>query len=127
MAYVRQVIPILCVQDVAASIRYYQHKLGFSDSWSWNDPATFGGVREGDFEVQFCQDGQGKSGTWMAVWVDDVDRLFEEFTHTGADIRQPPTNYPWGVREMNVADPDGHRIRFSMPTDQPADDAVFPD
>ena len=24
---------------------------------------------------------------------------------------------------MNVADPDGHRIRFSTPTDQPADDA----
>jgi hypothetical protein len=25
------------------------------------------------------------------------------------------------VREMNVADPDGHRIRFGMGTDQPSD------
>jgi catechol 2,3-dioxygenase-like lactoylglutathione lyase family enzyme len=29
--------------------------------------------------------------------------------------------FDWGVREMNVADPDGHRIRFGMGTDQPGD------
>jgi catechol 2,3-dioxygenase-like lactoylglutathione lyase family enzyme len=127
MAYLRQVIPILSVKDVSASIRYYQDKLGFPDSWSWDEPPTFGAVREGDFEVQFCQEGQGNPGTWLAIWVDDVDRLYEKLKDTSADIRQPPTNFPWGVREMNVADPDSHRIRFSMPTDQPADDALFPD
>ena len=59
----------------------------------------------------------------MAIWVDDVDRLHEDLATAGVDIRQRPTTFAWGVREMNVADPDGHRIRFSTPTDQPADDA----
>ena len=29
--------------------------------------------------------------------------------------------FAWGVREMNVGDPDGHRLRFSAGTDQPGD------
>jgi len=29
-----------------------------------------------------------------------------------AIIRQPPTNMPWGMREMQVSDPDGNVIRF---------------
>ena len=30
----------------------------------------------------------------------------------GAVIRHPPTNYPWGSRELHVTDPDGHVLRF---------------
>jgi hypothetical protein len=48
-------------------------------------------------------------------------RQAEALPARGADIRQPPTNFEWGVREMNVADPDGHHLRFGMGTDQPAD------
>jgi uncharacterized glyoxalase superfamily protein PhnB len=114
-----QVTPILCVRDVDASIAYYTEKLGFDDHWCWGEPTSFGGVRRDGFEIQFCKDGQGSPGTWMSIWVDDVDALHQDFQARGADIRQPPTNFDWGVREMNVADPDGHRIRFGMGTDQP--------
>jgi uncharacterized glyoxalase superfamily protein PhnB len=62
----------------------------------------------------------------MSVWVDDVDTLYEELRDRKADIRQPPTNFEWGVREMNVADPDGHRLRFSSASDQPSDGVQFP-
>ena len=27
-------------------------------------------------------------------------------------MRHPPTNYPWGARELQVTDPDGHVLRF---------------
>lgn len=30
----------------------------------------------------------------------------------GARIRVPPTNYPWGAREVHVFDLDGHVLRF---------------
>jgi uncharacterized glyoxalase superfamily protein PhnB len=64
----------------------------------------------------FCRDGQGQPGTWITIWVDDVDALFDEFRMTEANVRQEPVDLPWGVREMNVADPDGHRIRFCTET-----------
>jgi uncharacterized glyoxalase superfamily protein PhnB len=35
--------------------------------------------------------------------VDDVDALRAEFLQRGAIIRQPPTDRPWGMREMAIA------------------------
>jgi uncharacterized glyoxalase superfamily protein PhnB len=78
-------------------------------------------VRRDDLEIQFCKDGQGCPGTWISIWVDDVDGFYEDMKRRGANIRQAPTNFEWGVREKNVEDLDGHRLRFGMATDQPAD------
>ncbi len=126
MTGIERVIPILNVRDVAASLAYYVDVLGFEEPWHWGHPPTFGGVRSGDHEIQFCLDGQGSPGTWMAVWVDDVDALHERLRTRDVDVRQAPTTFPWGVRELNVADPDGHRIRFSTATRAAPDDAPFP-
>jgi uncharacterized glyoxalase superfamily protein PhnB len=112
-------VPILSVKDVAASIRYYVERLGFKKHWDWGEPPTFGAVTRDDVEIYLCRDTQGNPGTWIYVAVQDVDALYAELLSTGADIRQPPTNLPWHMRELNVADPDGHRLRFGTPTSQP--------
>jgi hypothetical protein len=57
---------------------------------------------------------QGHPGTWLWIAAGDVDRLFEELHARGALLRHPPTNYPWGSRECQVTDPDGHVLRFAM-------------
>ncbi|MEM0914542.1 MAG: glyoxalase superfamily protein [Planctomycetota bacterium] len=106
------VTPILNVKNVPASIDYYVDKLGFHEDWAWGDPVGFASVSRGEVTLFLCQDGQGQPGTWMSVWTEDVDALHAEYVKRGAIIKQPPTNFPWGVREMNVADPDGHRLRF---------------
>jgi len=48
----------------------------------------------------------------------DVDRLHEEFVRRNAIIKLPPTNMPWGMREMQVADPDGNVMRFASSIDE---------
>jgi uncharacterized glyoxalase superfamily protein PhnB len=128
MPTLHTVVPILNVRNVPDSIAYYVDVFGFERPWWWGEPATFGGVRTaGGHEVQFCQDGQGQRGTWFSVWVDDVDALHERLVAADADIRQEPTTFPWGVRELNVADPDGHRIRFSRHDPRPPDDRPLVD
>jgi uncharacterized glyoxalase superfamily protein PhnB len=59
---------------------------------------------------------------WMSVFVDDVDALHEEYKKSGTLIRQLPTNMPWGTREMNVQDPDGHRFRMGSDSKGPVDE-----
>ncbi len=54
--------------------------------------------------------------------MEDVDALYEEYKKSGAIIRQPPTNMPWNTREMNVEDPDGHRLRMSGNSTGPVDE-----
>lgn len=106
------VIPILNVKNFAASMDYYVNKLGFRKKWDWGNPPTFGCIARGKVEIFFCEGAQGQLGTWMSIFMDDVDVLHEEYKKSGAIIRQRPTNMPWGVREMNVEDPDGHRFRM---------------
>jgi catechol 2,3-dioxygenase-like lactoylglutathione lyase family enzyme len=107
------VIPILNVKSFAVSLDYYVTKLGFTKKWDWGDPPGFGCVTRGKVSIFLCEGVQGRPGMWMSVFMDNVDALHAEYIRSGATIRMPPTNMPWGSREMNVEDPDGHRLRMT--------------
>jgi uncharacterized glyoxalase superfamily protein PhnB len=47
-------------------------------------------------------------GLWLQVR--DVDAVGAELEEAGMDIIEPPTDKPWGLREMQVRDPDGLSI-----------------
>ncbi len=42
--------------------------------------------------------------------VRDVDTVGEELEEAGVEIIELPTDKPWGLREMQIRDPDGLRI-----------------
>ena len=113
-------VPIFSVKSVPASIEYYVDVLGFKKAWDWGEPATFGCVCRDEVSIFFCESSQGRPGTWLSIFVDDVDALFEEYKASGANIRQPPTDFQWGMREMNIEDPDGHRLRIGHGTNEPS-------
>ena len=107
------VTPILNVKDLHASMDYYVQKLGFEKQWDWGDPPDFGCVKRGKVSIFLCQSGQGQPGTWMSIFINDVDALYEEYKKTGATIIDPPRDCPWQTREMLVEDLDGHGFRMS--------------
>ena len=104
--------PILHVRSLQASQRYYRDALGFRIEWEHGDPPDFGAIGRGDAVLFLCQGCQGNPGSWMMIFTPNVDRLHAEIARKGAIIKQPPANMPWGMREMQVADPDGNVIRF---------------
>ncbi|NEO32835.1 MAG: bleomycin resistance family protein [Symploca sp. SIO3C6] len=114
--------PILNVGNIPNSINYYVNILGFKKDWDWGEPPTFASVSRDDVCIFLCQGAQGQPGTWMSIFVDNVDFLYENYKAKGAIIRQAPTNFPWGMREMNIEDPDGHRLRMSSETNEPSDE-----
>jgi len=119
------VVPILNVKHFAVSMDYYVSKLGFHKKWDWGNPPTFGCVTRGNVNIFLCEGAQGQSGTWMSIFMDNVDELHLEYQKSGAIIRLPPTNMPWGTREMNIEDPDGHRFRMGSDSTGPTDEAGF--
>jgi predicted enzyme related to lactoylglutathione lyase len=104
--------PILYVRDFAEAMKYYTGKLLFERLWEWGDPPEFGAVRLGNVEIFFCLEGQGHPGTWLSIFMDDVDDYFERIKKLGAEVIRNPTDEPWGCREMHVRDPNQHVIRF---------------
>jgi predicted enzyme related to lactoylglutathione lyase len=105
-------IPILYVRDFQEATNYYVEKLLFRKLWDWGTPPEFGAVALGKVEIFFCLKGQGRPGSWLSIFVDDVDEYFEQISKLGAHVIEPPKDMPWGVREMHVADPNDHVIRF---------------
>lgn len=119
----RQVVPILNVADLAASLDWFA-RLGWTKRWTWSasdGPGRpgFGSVASGDWEIFLCQDGQGgrgaDHGVWLSIWIDDVDALYAACQRANIEVLQPPQNEPWGVREMHIRHPDGHVFRMSQP------------
>jgi uncharacterized glyoxalase superfamily protein PhnB len=122
--------PILCVESVARSIRYYVDRLGFHLGWAWSaaeqrflqpgescDPA-FALVGRGQVQLMLSQKSQGTPGMWLHLDVHtagQVDALFGEWVGKEAQILEPPSTRPWGMYEMRVRDPDGHVLRVSAP------------
>ncbi|HEX6803883.1 MAG TPA: bleomycin resistance family protein [Terriglobales bacterium] len=114
-------IPILNVSNVPASVDYYVNHLGFTMKWQWGEPPTFACVGRDKVTIYLCEGAQGQPGTWIMIFVEDVDALYADYRQRGAKVVQPPTNMPWETREMNVEDPDGHRLRFGGDATGPAD------
>ncbi|HYJ92108.1 MAG TPA: bleomycin resistance family protein [Pyrinomonadaceae bacterium] len=126
---VEHITPILNVSDMAASFAWFQ-SLGWRKLWDWGEPPTFGAVGCGNAEIFLCLDGQGgrgpgsntktfgeeggqtaDRGCWMSVWVDDVDAAHNLAIEQDIEVMMPPTDMPWGVRELHIRHPDGHVFR----------------
>ena len=123
----KAVTPILNVSNFLESVAWFE-KLGWTKGFQWGKPPTFGAVCSGEFEIFLCLNGQGgrgkgslsttqdiddNKGVWMSIWVDDVDEVHRLCLEQGLEVTLPPTDEPWGVREMHVRHPDGHVFRIS--------------
>ena len=108
MTAIENVIPILRVQNLATSRRFYMDALGFSLDW---DAGTMISVSRDGKSIMLCEGDQGQPGTWLWIGVEDADVLLDEFSAKGANICMPPQNFSWAY-EFRVEDPDGHVLRF---------------
>jgi catechol 2,3-dioxygenase-like lactoylglutathione lyase family enzyme len=103
------ITPILRVANLDASIAYYLDQLGFHLQWRTGPVASLARDRAA---LMLCEGDQGHTGTWVWISAQDVDMLYTELGRRKARLRHPPTNYPWGSRECQVTDLDGHVLRF---------------
>jgi lactoylglutathione lyase len=50
----------------------------------------------------------------VAVYVDNVNAIYEEFKKRGVKFIKAPTDQPWGQRTANFEDPDGNLWEISQ-------------
>ncbi|WP_158921857.1 VOC family protein [Acidisphaera sp. S103] len=111
---------VLAVPDFNRSATYFRDVLGFRVLW---EEATDWRLVERDgvrIMLGNCPNALPPSGLGSHNWfgylsVDDVDALHGELTARGAAC-SPPTDTAYGMREIVVTTPDGHRIVFGQDT-----------
>lgn len=121
------VAPYFIVDDVVTSANYYRDQLGFSYDRFWGEPPCFCMVKRSGIVIMLSgHEGQGvmrpnrlagrDADSWDAyIWVDDSDRLYEEFSAKGVKITRSICDQPYGCRDFDVEDCNGYRLCFGMP------------
>ncbi|NBW06779.1 MAG: hypothetical protein EBR82_02000 [Caulobacteraceae bacterium] len=108
---------VTAVHDVAKSQAYFVDKLAFEaleiDAPGWRF------VQRGTarFDMGECigvpeASTLGDHSYIARIFVDGLDDYHAEIAPRGAEILHGPADKPWGLREMAVRTPDGHRIMF---------------
>jgi predicted enzyme related to lactoylglutathione lyase len=118
--------PVLLVDDVAASARHFRDRLGFTIDRLDPDlavvsrgPAALllrGDPEAGESLVRANRETLGAPCWDVYIWVDDLDRLYDELKGRGASISRPPEDAGQGLRQLEVIDSNGYTLCFGQVT-----------
>jgi catechol 2,3-dioxygenase-like lactoylglutathione lyase family enzyme len=105
------------------SFRFYAQTLGLHIYREWGSGSTRGVVffLGGGF-LELSGSSEAASSEKVSLWlqVRHLDAVGRELEFSGVDIVETPVDKPWGLREMQVQDPDGVRLVIvEVPEDHP--------
>lgn len=109
--------PILPVPDVAAAAKFYCEKLGFELDFIMGEPADHGSVVRCSVGIQFtlAEDvARGAYPGWFYFFVENIDALAAEYAGRGVTFAKPLKDHDHGMREFEVEDLNGYRLRFGQ-------------
>lgn len=110
--------PVLPVRDVQAAADWFCRTLGFELDFLHGTPPVHGRVKLGDFSwgapvyihLSHSDTSVQPCGATRLHVGHDIDGLHAHVLASGATVLQPPTDRPWGLREMVIEAPGGHRL-----------------
>ncbi|MEL6775032.1 MAG: VOC family protein [Pseudomonadota bacterium] len=116
------IAPIVPVQNVAASRRFYVDRLGFT-LLQENPDASAAMVERGAVRLMLLRVPHKRAleatREYLSayIWTPDADALFAELAPKLADLPdwrvRAPFTQPYGMREFHVKDPDGFLLFFA--------------
>jgi catechol 2,3-dioxygenase-like lactoylglutathione lyase family enzyme len=107
------------VADVLRSLAYYRDALGFAVAFTYGEPTYYAGLKRDEVTIHLQAASVAKRVAGQGsvyVFVIGVDALYAEFKARGARLLSEPRDYPYGMRDFNVADLDGNELCFGMET-----------
>ena len=107
------VIPELPYADVAEAADWLCSAFGFRQRFRIGDHRAQLVYADGAVIVTRLREGEPRAASSVLVRIEDADSHHEQAARSGAQILQPPADYPYGERQYTAADPGGHHWTFS--------------
>ena len=125
MTIVHAIAPVFLVADVGATASWYRDTLGFAvDHFPEAEPFEWAGMRHGDAQIMLQRapdyakpdrDPLRPGGVWDAyIYVSGLDALHARISGK-VRTRRAPSEQPYGLREFEIADPNGYVLVFGEP------------
>jgi catechol 2,3-dioxygenase-like lactoylglutathione lyase family enzyme len=114
--------PVLAVRSAPASLVFYEDKLGFSEDWRYEEAGRLRIVQVSRDGCELILSDQwpeeaGQARLFISLGRADFEALVAESTARGLMLHPGQWGYPLKV----VEDPDGNRLWFPEPSEQPAE------
>ncbi|MDW4572109.1 VOC family protein [Microbacterium sp. M3] len=116
-------VPILLSRDLGETLRFYE-RLGFENRGAPPEEWGYLIIGRGTAELHFSEDPSVdplSTASMCYLYVDDAQRLFEEWTglvepdRTSGSRVEPPVDTEYGMREFAVVDRNGNLLRIGSP------------
>ena len=118
----KTVMPNLTVDDLPASIRFFEG-LGFAIEERWEEGGTLNGVmlRAGGAHIGLSQDDwkkgrDRKKGVGTRIFIEtaqNIDELAARARQAGVKLDAEPHDTPWGSRAFEATEPSGFKLTIS--------------
>ncbi|MBL8306932.1 MAG: VOC family protein [Rubrivivax sp.] len=108
--------PVLAVPDVTAAAQWFVDILGFTLEFTHGEPPQHARVKLGDrswgdpIYIHLSRREAAAPAEVRLHAGHDIDGLHAHAAAQGAHVLQPPTDQPWGLRELVLEAPGGHRL-----------------
>jgi predicted enzyme related to lactoylglutathione lyase len=108
---------VFTVRDLGASVAHYRDVLGFAITFQYGEPPYYACLCRDEVSLHLRA---ARAPNWVSgngavcVFVSDVDALHAELAARGARVVKPPQDYPYGMRDFDITDPDGNQLTFGM-------------
>ncbi len=106
-------------------VDYYARVLGFKEHFIFGEPPVYAGVERDGVLLYVTHDprmAKMLKGSDLHpdifLWVQDVDRVFDEHRRNGAKIIEEVSDRPWDARQYVLEDPNEYRLRIAEPMDE---------
>ena len=123
----KEIAPFFIVKNLAASIEFYNQKLGFkTDLVVPEEDPFFGIVSRDNVRILLKHISEDippvpnytrhEWARWDAfIWVSDPDALFAEYQSRGLEFHEPLADTDDGLRAFELKDHDGYVLCFGKP------------
>jgi uncharacterized glyoxalase superfamily protein PhnB len=109
---------VLHVNDMPRALAFYRDQLGFTVSFSWQDPPRYVCLRLDEAAIHLNSYVPPEGPSHVAIFCKGIDALYAQLMARGVSITEPIGDRPYGMRDFAITDPDGHRLAFGQGTSE---------
>jgi catechol 2,3-dioxygenase-like lactoylglutathione lyase family enzyme len=125
----REPFPILHVEDVERSARFYADSFGFEEDYRFPEagPPEFVFLKLGEMGVGIAGKGPPPLPDWppdrptgafqLCIYTDDAEAAAERLREAGVEQLTAARSMPWGEQLAFFSDPDGNLIHVTSVID----------
>lgn len=105
---------VLHVKDMATALAFYRDKLGFTVSFSWDEPAQYICLCLGDAAIHLNSYVPPAGPSHVVLFCKGIDALYAQLMERRVTIVEPIGDRAYGMRDFAITDPDEHRLVFGQ-------------